>query len=77
MSIFVDLETGRILYAVEGKGGEYITPFLKVLGREVRKQGAVELDMRAPFISAVEKHLPQGLLPHEQTRRIIYFSCSL
>jgi transposase len=58
MSIFVDLESGRILHAVEGKGENDITPFLKVLRRKTRKLEAVAMDMSTAFMSAVEERLP-------------------
>jgi len=57
MSIFVDLKSGRILHAVEGKGGQDITPFLKVLRRKARKLEAIAMDMSTAFIPAVEEHL--------------------
>ena len=58
MSIFVDLETGRILHAVEGKSGKDIEPFLKVLKRRAPELKAIAMDMSTGFISAVEEHLP-------------------
>jgi transposase len=57
MSIFVDLETGRILHAVEGNGGKDIEPFLKVLKRKAPNLEAIAMDMNKGFISAVEEHL--------------------
>jgi len=58
MSIFVDLESGRILHAVEGKSGQDIEPFLKVLKRRAPRLEAIAMDMSTGFISAVETHLP-------------------
>jgi transposase len=58
MSIFVDLETGRILHAVEGKSGKDIEPFLKILKRRAPELQAIAMDMSTGFISAVEEHLP-------------------
>lgn len=58
MSIFVDLKSGRILHAVEGKAGKDITPFLKVLRRKAPKLEAIAMDMSSAFMSAVEQHLP-------------------
>lgn len=58
MSIFVDLESGRILHAVEGKAGQNIEPFLKVIKRKARKLEAIAMDMSSSFISAVEENLP-------------------
>ena len=58
MSIFVDLESSRILHAVEGKAGQDIESFLKVIKRKARKLEAIAMDMSTSFISAVEEHLP-------------------
>ncbi len=58
MSIFVDLETGRILHAVEGKAGHDIAPFLKVIKRRALKLEAIAMDMSTSFMSAVQEHLP-------------------
>jgi transposase len=58
MSIFVDLESGRILHAVEGKAGQDIEPFLKVIKKRAHKLEAIAMDMSTGFISAVEEHLP-------------------
>ncbi len=58
MTIFVDLETGHILHAVEGKSGKDIEPFLKVLKRRAPDLKAIAMDMSTGFISAVEEHFP-------------------
>jgi transposase len=58
MSIFVDLQTGRILHAVEGKAAKDIAPFLQVLRRKAQNLKAVAMDMSTAFSSAVEEHLP-------------------
>lgn len=58
MTIFVDLETGRILHAVEGKSGHDIDSFLKVLARRAPKLQAIAMDMNTGFPHAVQTHLP-------------------
>jgi transposase len=58
MTIFVDLETARILHAVEGKSGKDIEPFLKVIKRRAPGLEAIAMDMSTGFISAVEEQLP-------------------
>ena len=58
MTIFVDLESGRILHAVEGKAGQDIEPFLKIIKRRARKLEAIAMDMSTGFISAVQEQLP-------------------
>lgn len=58
MSIFVDLESGRIIHAVEGKAGQDIEPFLKIIKRRAHNLEAIAMDMSTSFISAVEEYLP-------------------
>ncbi len=58
MTIFVDLETTRILHAVEGKGAQAIAPFLKVVRRRARGLKAIAMDMSTGYIAAVQEHLP-------------------
>jgi len=58
MSIFVDLQSGRILHAVEGNAGKNIVPFLKVLRRKAPNLKAIAMDMSTAFSSAVGEHLP-------------------
>jgi len=58
MSIFVDLQSGRILHAVEGKAGRDIKPFLKVVKRKAPNLQAIAMDMNMGFFSAVQEHLP-------------------
>ncbi len=58
MSIFLDLETGRILHAVEGKAGETLEPFLKVLAKKARGLQAIAIDMNTGFIPVIQEQLP-------------------
>lgn len=58
MSIFVDLQSGRILHAVEGRASQDIEPFLKVIRRRAHKLEAIAMDMSRSYISAVQEHLP-------------------
>jgi transposase len=58
MTIFVDLETARIVHAVEGKGAQSIAPFLKIVRRRARRLKAIAMDMSTGYIAAVHEHLP-------------------
>ncbi len=58
MTVFLDIQTGRIIYAVEGRKAEDIAPFLKKLFKRARKLKAIAMDMSTSYISAVKKHLP-------------------
>ena len=58
MTIFVDLQTGCILHALEGTSKEVISPFLKCLKKKARRLKAVAMDMSVSYISAVKGILP-------------------
>jgi transposase len=58
MTIFINLETGEIIHAVEGKSMENITPFLLQLKERAVQLKAMAMDMNAAYASAVRNHLP-------------------
>lgn len=58
MSVFADIRTGRIIYAVQGRKVEDIEPFLKKLAKKARKLKAIAMDLSPSYISAVKTHLP-------------------
>ncbi len=53
MTVVTDLDTGRVLHAVEGKGKEDIRPFLKILAGKAKKLQAVAMDMSSAYFAAV------------------------
>jgi transposase len=58
MTIFINLETGEIIHAVEGKSMESVTPFLLELREKAVQLKAMAMDMNAAYASAAKKHLP-------------------
>jgi transposase len=58
MTIALDLETGQILFAREGKSAETITPFLLELRCRAHNLKAVAIDMSRGFIFALKDILP-------------------
>ncbi len=58
MSIFTDITTGRIIYAVKGRTSEDIKPFLLKLSKRSKKLKAIAMDMSNSYISAVKENLP-------------------
>lgn len=58
MTVFTDIRTGRIIYAVEGRKVEDIEPFLKKLAKKARKLKAIAMDLSPSYISAVKTYLP-------------------
>ena len=59
MTIFINLETGEIIHAVEGKSMKSVTPFLLELKEKAKQLKAMALDMNAAYASAVGNHLPE------------------
>ncbi len=57
MTVFTDIETGRVLHAVEGKGRDDVRPFIEKLSRRAGKLKAIAMDMSASYFSAVREWL--------------------
>ena len=58
MTIFVDLQSGRILHAIEDTSKEAISPFLRIVAKKAQKLKAVTTDMSTSYTNAVREHLP-------------------
>lgn len=58
MTVFTDIRSGRVIYAVEGRSVDIIEPFLKTLSLKARKLKAIAMDLSPAYISAVQKYLP-------------------
>jgi transposase len=58
MTVFLDIRTGRIVFAVEGRAVEDIKPFLEKLSKRAHKLKAIAMDMSRSYISAVREYLP-------------------
>jgi transposase len=59
MTIITDLETGRIIYAVEGRNNKDVAPFLKKLAKKAINLKAFAMDMSSSYASAVRETLPK------------------
>lgn len=57
MTIFINLDTGQIIYAVEGRSNEMITPFLRKLAKQGVNLKAVAMDMSGPYKSTVKNNI--------------------
>lgn len=58
MTIFINLETGEIIHAVEGKSMASVTPFILELKEKAEQLKAVAMDMNAAYASITKIHLP-------------------
>ena len=62
-SIVADHDTGRVVWAGNGKSGEALDPFLDALGEEGRAAiRLVSMDMSQAYISKVGARLPQAII---------------
>lgn len=68
MTIFVDLQSGRILHAIEGTSKEAIAPFLRIVEKKAKKLKAIAMDMRTSYTSAVKEHLPDIPIVFDRSR---------
>ena len=59
MTIFINLETGEIIHAVEGKSINSVTPFMLELKEKATQLKAIAMDMNAAYSSAAKTILPQ------------------
>ena len=57
MTIFMNLQTGRILHAIEGRAADSVAPFMKVLRRKAKNLRAVAVDMSQSYVKAIQEHL--------------------
>ncbi len=53
------METGRIVFAVEGRRKEVIAPSLEKLTKKAKNLQAIAMDMSASYILAVQEILPK------------------
>lgn len=59
MTIFTDLESGRIIHAVKGRAKEDIQPFLERLCKKAKNLKAIAMDMSGAYYHAVREALPR------------------
>lgn len=62
MTLVMDLESGAILFAAEGKKGSVLQPFWRRLKKSVAKVKAVSIDLGAAYLKAVERNLPEATI---------------
>jgi len=58
MTVFTDLQTGRIIHAVEGRTIEVVAPFFKRLAKYAPKLKAIAMDMSKSYYPAAQEFLP-------------------
>jgi transposase len=59
MTVVLDLDTGHVLYAAEGKDQKCLEPFFRRLRHARAKLEAVAMDMSDAYINAVQEYWPK------------------
>ena len=65
MTVVLDLETGHLLHAHEGRDAQALIPFLKKLKRRGAELQAVAMDMSPAYPQAVREVFPDLALAHD------------
>ncbi len=65
MTVVLDLETGQILHAHEGKDAQAFIPFLEKLKRQKVQLLAVAMDMSPAYLQAVRQVFPEVDIVHD------------
>ena len=65
MTVVIDLETGAVLHAFEGKDAAALTPFLEKLKRKKVKLKAIAMDMSPAYMQAVRSVFPLLDIVHD------------
>jgi len=65
MTVVLDLETGQILHAHEGRDAQALIPFLEKLKRRGAKLQAVAMDMSPAYLQAVRAVFPDLDIVHD------------
>lgn len=58
-TVVLDLDSGRVIFVGDGRGGDSLLPFWRRLRRSRARIKAVATDMSPAYIAAVEKALPE------------------
>lgn len=69
ITLFMDLDESRVMYATEGKGGDTIGRFVDDLRKHNGTPGQVKdvsMDMSQAFISGVQEHLPDAAITFDK-----------
>jgi transposase len=77
MTVVLDLDTGRVIFVGDGRGGESLLPFWKRLRRSRAVIEAVATDMSPAYIAAVQQALPDAIFVFDRFHVIKLFNDKL
>jgi transposase len=74
MTVVLDLDTGRVIFVGDGRGGESLSPFWTRLRRSGARIRAVATDMSPAYIASVEQALPDAIFVFDRFHVIKLFN---
>ena len=77
LTVVLDLRSGAVFFAGDGKGVDALTPFWKRLKVSGAKIEAVAIDMSPSYIAAVKLNLPQAVIVFDHFHIIKLFNDKL
>jgi len=77
MTVVLDLDSGRVIFVGDGRGGEALSPFWKRLRRSGAQIRAVATDMSPAYIAAVQQMLPDAIFVFDRFHVIKLFNDKL
>jgi transposase len=77
MTVVLDLDTGRVIFVGDGRGGDSLLPFWKRLRRSRARIRAVATDMSPAYIAAVQQALPDAIFVFDRFHVIKLFNDKL
>lgn len=77
MTIVLDLDSGAVVFAGDGKGGDALDPFWKRLGRLRTRIEAVAMDLSPAYRKAVVENLPKARIVFDRFHVVKLFNDKL
>ena len=74
MTVVLDLDSGRVIFVGDGRGGDALDPFWKRLRRSGATIRAVAADMSPAYAAAIEAALPDAILVFDRFHLIKLFN---
>ena len=74
MTVVLDLDSGRVIFVGDGRGGDSLLPFWRRLRRSRARIKAVATDMSQAYIAAVQKALPEAIFVFDRFHIIKLFN---
>ncbi len=74
LTVVLDLDSGRVIFVGDGRGGDSLLPFWRRLRKSRARIEAVATDMSPAYIAAVQKALPEAVFVFDRFHVIKLFN---